>query len=43
MASGHVPGSVNVPFPVLLTKDGRCESRLTPSMVSCGWGGAHLR
>ena len=22
--SGHVPGSVNVPFPVLLTKDGRC-------------------
>lgn len=24
MPSGHVPGSVNVPFPVLLTKDGRC-------------------
>ena len=28
VAGGHVPGSVNVPFPVLLTKDGRCVWRL---------------
>ncbi len=36
VAGGHVPGSVNVPFPVLLTKDGRCVKRLTEMRGSVG-------